>query len=238
MFGPYRAPKTKVTWRYKMSFSAQWDEVYRAGSNLSIWPWSELVSYMHRYAKPFTAGTKVLEIGFGAGANIPFFLSIGVDYYGIEGSDSIAARVRERYPDLKDRLITGDFIHHNYQDTYDLVVDRSSMTHNDTNAIKGGLRKLSMSMKPGSKYIGIDWYSVEHSDYALGDPVDEFTRANISEGQFAGVGKVHFSSKEHLMELFSGAGMDLIRLEHKKQKMEIPDQSHILATWNLVAIKS
>ena len=220
-----------------MSFSAHWDEVYRAGSNLSVWPWSDLVSYMHRYAKPFTAGTKVLEIGFGAGANIPFFLSIGVDYYGIEGSASIAARVRERYPDLKDRLVTGDFIRHDYQDTYDLVVDRSAMTHNDTNAIKVGLGKLSASMKPGSKYIGIDWFSAGHSDYSLGDRVDGFTRANISEGQFAGVGKVHFSNKEHLMELFSGAGLGLARLEHKKQMVEIPNQGHVIASWNLVAIK-
>jgi len=93
-------------------------------------------------------------------------------------------------------------------------------------------------MKPGSKYIGIDWFSAEHSDYSLGDRVDEFTRTNISDGQFAGVGKVHFSNKEHLIELFSGAGMELIRLEHKKQRIEIPNQDHVFASWNLVAIKS
>lgn len=220
-----------------MSFSAQWDQVYRGGTNISIWPWSDLVSYMHRYAKPFFPGTKVLEIGFGAGANIPFFLSIGVDYYGIEGSDSIAARVRETYPELKERLKTGDFICQEYSETYDLVVDRSSMTHNDTNAIRRGLKNLCAAMKPGAKYIGIDWFSVEHSGFALGDRIDEFTRTNITEGQFAGVGKVHFSSKAHLVELFSEAGMKLIRLEHKQIVSEIPNTGHLLASWNLVAEK-
>lgn len=220
-----------------MSFSAQWDQVYREGSNISIWPWSDLVSYMHRYAKPFSSSTKVLEIGFGAGANIPFFLSIGVDYYGIEGSDSIAARVREMYPELKDRLKTGDFIRQEYSETYDLVIDRSSMTHNDTNAIRRGLKNLCAAMKPGAKYIGIDWFSVEHSGFALGDPIDEFTRANITEGQFVGVGKVHFSSKAHLVELFSEAGMELTKLEHKRITYEIPNTGHLLASWNLVAEK-
>lgn len=220
-----------------MSFSAQWDQVYREGSNISIWPWSDLVSYMHRYAKPFSTSTKVLEIGFGAGANIPFFLSIGVDYYGIEGSDSIAARVRERYPELKDRLKTGDFIRQNYSDIYDLVVDRSSMTHNDTNAIRGGLKNLCATMKPGAKYIGIDWFSVAHSDFGLGDSIDEFTRANITEGQFVGVGNVHFSSKEHLIELFSEAGFRVTRLEHKQNISEIPKTGHLFASWNLVAEK-
>lgn len=220
-----------------MSFSVQWDEVYREGANLSIWPWSDLVSYMHRYAKPFTADMKVLEIGFGSGANIPFFRSIGVDYYGIEGSDSIAACVRERYPELKYRLITGDFTQHNYQDSYDLVVDRSSMTHNDTSAIKRGLKNLSASMNRGSKYIGIDWFSVEHSDYGAGDSIDEFTRANATAGQFAGVGNVHFSDKKHIVELFTEAGFDLIRLEHKRHTIEIPNQGHVFASWNFAAIK-
>lgn len=220
-----------------MSFSAEWDARYSEHTHLSVWPWSDLVSYFHRYAKPFNADTKVLEIGFGAGANIPFFLSIGVDYYGIEGSDSIAARVRERYPELKDRLKTGDFIRQNYSDTYDLVVDRASMTHNDTNAIREGLKNICTAMKPGAKYIGIDWFSVEHSDFCLGDSIDEFTRANFTEGQFVGVGNVHFSSKEHLIELFSEAGMVLTKLEHKQNVSAIPRAGHLFASWNLVAEK-
>lgn len=220
-----------------MPFSTQWDQIYRKGSNISIWPWSDLVSYTHRYAKPISSETKVLEIGFGAGANIPFFLSLGVDYYGIEGSDSIAERVRERYPEIKDRLITGDFISQNYPVLYDLVVDRSSMTHNDTNAIRLGLKNLCAAMNPGSKYIGIDWFSVKHSDFALGEPIDEFTRANIQEGQFAGVGNIHFSNKEHLVGLFSDAGFRITRLEHKQNHLEIPASGHLFASWNLVAEK-
>lgn len=220
-----------------MNFSVEWDAKYSENTHLSVWPWSDLVGYMHRYATPFSSSTKVLEIGFGAGANIPFFLSIGVDYCGVEGSDVIAASVRERYPELKDKLITGDFICQKYSEAYDIVVDRSSMTHNDTKAIKRGLKNLCAAMKQGAKYIGIDWFSIEHSDFGLGEQVDEFTRANIAKGQFVGLGNVHFSSKEHLIELFSEAGMELTRLEHKQIAYEIPNAGHLFASWNLVAEK-
>lgn len=111
------------------------------------------------------------------------------------------------------------------------------MTHNDTNAIRRGLKNLCAAMKPGAKYIGIDWFSVEHSGFGLGDAIDEFTRANITEGQFSGVGNVHFSSKEHLIELFSGAGMKLTKLEHTQRVSEIPRTGNLFASWNLVAEK-
>jgi len=221
-----------------MSFSSEWDARYQENTHLSVWPWSDLVSYTYRYAKPFKSNTKVLEIGFGAGANIPFFLALGVDYYGIEGSASVVERVLEGYPELQGKLKTGDFIHHAYTDLYDLVVDRGSMTHNDTNAISAGLKKLSAAMNPGGKYIGIDWFSVEHSDFSLGDVADAFTRENIVNGQFSGVGKVHFSSKTHLIELFSEAGMRVTRLEHKVTREEVPNTGHVFAAWNLVAEKN
>ena len=38
---------------------------------MSIWPWSDLVSYVMRYTK-INENYKVLEIGCGSGANIPF----------------------------------------------------------------------------------------------------------------------------------------------------------------------
>lgn len=220
-----------------MGFSVEWDERYLEGAQYALWPWSEMVSYFNRYAKPFNADTKILEIGFGVGANVPFFRAIGVDYYGIEGSVTGVTRVCDAYPELRGRLIMGDFTQYDYKDTYDIVIDRSSMTTNDTASIRRGLRNLSASMKRGSKYIGIDWFSVEHSDSGVGDVIDEYTRANADSGQFVGLGKVHFSDKKHLVDLFSEAGFDLVRLEHKRHTIEIPDEGHVFAAWNLVAIK-
>ncbi len=220
-----------------MAYSKQWDNVYQQGSNLSIWPWSDLVSYVYRYAPIKSSETKVLEIGFGAGANIPFFRTLGVGYLGIEGSDAIASKVRERYPDWSPNLITGDFIEHRYGGKYDLVVDRSSMTHNDTGAILRGLRNISEAMAENAKYIGIDWFSILHSGFSLGEVVDEHTKCNIADGQFHGVGKVHFSDERHLIELFQASGLRITRLEHKEVHSMVPETGQVFASWNLVAEK-
>jgi hypothetical protein len=221
-----------------LSFSKEWDARYSENTHLSVWPWSDLVSYFHRYAKPFSAGTKILEIGFGAGANIPFFESLGVAYSGIEGSQAIHSRVCARFPALADKLYLGDFLSFDFPEIYGVIVDRAAMTHNSTLAIKNGLKRLGKHLAAGGKYIGIDWFSASHSDFLAGEAVDELTRCNFLGGQFAGVGNVHFSTREHILDLFSEAGLRVTRLEHKQCVDEIPDKGRLFASWNLVAEKA
>jgi cyclopropane fatty-acyl-phospholipid synthase-like methyltransferase len=220
-----------------MSFSAQWDARYSENTHLSVWPWSDLVSYFHRYAGPLSPETRVLEIGFGAGANIPFFKSLGVAYSGIEGSQTIHARVCERFPEIANELYLGDFLSYELPGFYDLIVDRAAMTHNTTPAIESGLRHLAKYLTAGGRYIGIDWFSASHSDFTLGQVKDEFTRSELPEGQFTGVGNVHFSTEEHILELFSEAGFRVTRLEHKRCASAIPKSGNLFASWNLVAEK-
>lgn len=71
---------------------AVWNKIYKRNEQISIWPWSDLVSIVMRHTKPTTNDFKVVELGCGAGANIPFFLSLGVEYYSIEASEIIVSR--------------------------------------------------------------------------------------------------------------------------------------------------
>ena len=79
-----------------MGFSKEWDSVYKSGNQLSIWPWTKLVSLVYRYVKP-VPNMKVLELGCGAGANIGFFQALNVDYYAIEGSWSMVEKLQKKY---------------------------------------------------------------------------------------------------------------------------------------------
>lgn len=220
-----------------MGFSAEWDERYRENTHLSIWPWSDMVSYVMRYARPSGIEYRVLELGCGAGANIPFFKQLGVQYYAIEGSPTIVGRLLDRFPDLENQIVVGDFTRNvPFLEEFDLVVDRASLTHNATNDIKKCLAIVYDKLKPGGVFIGIDWFSTAHSDYLSGETDEEFnTRRNIKDGPFADTGRVHFSDKAHLEELFSAYIIEM--LEHKTIRREIPKDQFVSATWNLVARK-
>ncbi|CAN5232829.1 hypothetical protein BH11PSE11_BH11PSE11_16520 [soil metagenome] len=221
-----------------MNFSAEWDAHYREVDRLSLWPWSDLVSYVMRYARPQATGFRVLELGCGAGANIPFFENLKVEYFAVEGSPAIVSKLHERFPALKDRIVAGDFTTTiPFDGEFDLVVDRSSLTHNTTAAIEQCLAAVHAKLKPGGKFIGIDWFSTANPQFQRGDAAgDAFTRGDFPDGQFAGVGRVHFSDKAHLLDLFKDFRMSM--MEHKLVQQEIPDPAHSFATWNLVACKT
>ncbi|TGV30976.1 class I SAM-dependent methyltransferase [Mesorhizobium sp. M00.F.Ca.ET.186.01.1.1] len=219
----------------KMGWSKEWEDTYRTGSHLSIWPWSDMVSYVMRYCRPFPPGFKVLELGCGAGANIPFFLKMDIDYYAIEGSATIVERLIDTYPSLESKIAVGDFTKEiPFEEQFDLVIDRASLTTNRTKDITASIDILKTKMKANAKFIGIDWYSTDHSEFQKGEQAEDFyTRAGYKTGEFADIGRVHFSDKEHLLQLFSS--FEIVLMEQKLIKKEVPADEKVSATWNFVA---
>jgi hypothetical protein len=91
-------------------------------------------------------------------------------------------------------------------------------------------------MRPGAKFIGIDWFSTAHADFASGAQLDDqYTRCGFSSGQFKDVGTVHFSDERHLMGILTDAGFDVERMEHKQSDVVLPKGQSRMAWWNFVA---
>lgn len=223
-----------------MVFSTEWERIYSQEMQNSIWPWSDLVSHVMRYAPPKGESFRVLELGFGAGANVAFFSSLGLEYFGTEGSQSAMKRVALRFANQpRITLACCDFTREiPFAGPFDLVVDRSSLTHNNTAAIRGCLLNVGALMRPGAKFIGIDWFSTDNPQFLAGrDLGDHHTRGDFKSGQFEGVGAVHFSDQEHLMDLFSSSGFEMERLEHKHCDEVMPKAGGRMAWWNFVAVR-
>jgi len=218
-----------------MNYSEEWDECYRKRTHLSIWPWSDLVTLVMRH-KPNKKGFKVLELGCGAGANIPLFEKLGVDYYAIDGSVTIIKQLHQRYPQFKDNIIAGDFTNDIPNQQFDLIIDRAALTHNNQNSIIECLDKCHNQLVDSGKFIGVDWFSTKYSEYRKGDEAEDiWTKTNYKEGNFSNVGRVHFSDKVHLLDLFKD--FQMLNMMHKTLSEELPENGIEFASWNFIAKK-
>jgi SAM-dependent methyltransferase len=220
-----------------MGFSKEWDERYRENTHMSIWPWTSLISVAMRFARP-EKGMRVLELGCGAGANIPFFLAREVDYHAIEGSASIVERLKAKYPQCREKIACGDFTQpFPFDAKFDLIIDRGSVTHNNEESIRRCLRLCRDSLVPGGKFVGIDWFAAEHWLATKGDPAeDKFTRTNYTSGPMANLGRAHFSDEAHMRDLFTGFKLEF--LEHKLERNILPYEGWLNASWEIVAAKA
>lgn len=223
-----------------MTYSEEWNDIYARGEQMVRWPWTDLVSLVKRHCGDIK-GKRVLELGCGPTAcNSKFFLGEEVaQYIGLDSAFQAAGGVcdheHEESPNMnspQSLLIECDFTKEIAWGEFDLICDRAAVTHNDTESIRRCLELAYDALKPGGFYIGVDWFSTEHSDAWRGERVDDHTRRDIPDGQFKGCGVVHFSHFSHLTDLF-GAFV-IVRMEHK---LIVPTEGGQFASLNIVAQK-
>ncbi|MCW0234923.1 MAG: class I SAM-dependent methyltransferase [Ferrovibrio sp.] len=217
-----------------MPFAEEWDRLYTSSRHLSIWPWTDVVALTLRHIRPASPDFRVLELGCGAGANIPFFRSLGVEYWAIEGSPAIVAQLRETYPDMAERMLVGDFTRQiGAPGQFDLILDRGSLTHNQTSCLRRSLQLLRNALKPTGHLLSVDMFSTDFSEFAEGEAgEDHYTRINFTRGRLAGTGVAHFADEVHLRDLLSDFTIEV--LEHKTVRQFEP-QNGVFAAWNIIA---
>lgn len=222
-----------------MALSNSWERVYQEKRHLSRWPWTSLISRVFTYCPAEKRGLRVLELGCGVGANIPFFTGIETDYYAIEGSQSAVKDILEKFPALQGKIACGDFTKElPFSGAFDLVVDRAALTHNEALQISKTLKMVHQILKPGGIYIGVDWYSSQNRYATRGNPLagDPHTRVDFSEGPYRGIGKMRFSSQDEMLFFFEA--FKVLELTHDTSTSVLPPEGSQLSSWHIVAARS
>ncbi len=222
-----------------MSFSNKWEKIYKKKSNYSIWPWSEVVSlfYNHFNLNKFkNKKIKILELGCGAGANIPFFNDKKFDYYAVDGSQTIIKALKVKYPNLKKKIKSCDFTKEiPFQEEFDLILDRASITCNNKKSIISSINLIRGKLKKNGIFFGIDWYSTKSSDARKGKmDGDKFTRKNMKNSIFADAGSFHFSNERMMRNYFKK--FKIISFYEKIIYKKI-NKENKLASWTIVVEK-
>ena len=222
-----------------MGFFKEWDDIYKKKSNFSIWPWSDVVSLTHNYILTPSLKKKkirVLELGCGAGANIPFFLNKSFDYHGVDGSKTIINLLKKRYPKLKKKLQAEDFTKKiPFGNNFDLILDRASLICNDEDSIKFTIKMLKKKLKKGGKFIAVDWYSTKHIDFKNGKRFkDNFTKKLSRKSVFSNNLIIQFLNENKIKNYFKGFKFKLLYEKVIKTKIK---KKFITASWSLVVEK-
>lgn len=184
-----------------MTFSLSWDLCH---SNDKAGPVNGTYPVFEKMVDIFVSeASRMLELGCGTGSEIEYFMQRGFGYHGMDGSEVAIQGIRNRY-DAGERVKSGDFTKDiPFEGGFDLIVDRAAVCHNDLEGIQRCLSLVYKALKPGGLYISSDWFSTKHSEFKRGRRAgDPWTKDGYEEGQFAGVGKVHFSSEHELQALF------------------------------------
>lgn len=222
-------------------FSKEWEKVYSEGRHQSSFPWSDLVSMTHRYGSGLfyqKPSKKVLELGCGAGANVPLFLSRGIDYTGIDGSPTAIRQLENKYPDAK--FIAGDFTKDiPYGDgSFDMVVDRASITCVETRLLPGLLERIYDVLKPGGLLICVDLYSTQHPSFIYSsdaERIDDSTINNPTFGSLKGLGTWRFWDRPDIDRFFKD--FNILYLQFNKADDLLNNGEKSYASYDLVVVK-
>ena len=196
------------------------------------WPWTNMIRLLKKFEKK--KKIKLLEIGCGSGCNIPFFLKEKnlYEYYAIDNNDRWIKNLKKRYPSINKNLFHGNFSNYSFNQKFDIILDRCSMTHNNEKNIFLALKNLKKFLNKKGLYIGVDWWSTKHSDCKK---INHYESRSFKKGDFAGVSGVYFSNKKQILNFFKS--WKILYLSENIEKLEYPKKNKKIASWDIVAEK-
>ena len=204
-----------------------WNKLYKEKKHISVWPWSDIVSEINKIK--VKKKIDILEIGCGAGANIPFFLDKRFKYQGVDTSVHIIKILKKKFPILNKKLIASNFKKIDYKkNSFDIIFDRAAVSHNKFDNIQQIINDAYDLLNEEGHYVGVDWYSTKCSDCKKQNK----KQTNLlKSGVFKSVGPVFFFKKENIISIFKN--FKIISLVEKTEFDHLTKKT--FARWRFVA---
>ncbi len=212
------------------------------------YPSEDLIRFIAQrfYGRQPRSDVRLLEVGFGTGANLWYFAREGFSVHGLEGSEAGTAQARQRL-DLEvpgwrdappapggDRLVARDMCEPlPWGDAqFDAVVDCDAVTCVDHASACRVYAEMHRVTRPGG------WLYVRTPAAGTwGDgsgPACGHNAWRCEEGPFAGTGCVRFATEADLAELF--APWEVTHLEQVTRTLENRSRTH--TEWVVIARKA
>lgn len=216
-----------------------WDEIYARGEDANEQPWSNVVSFVHRFVRPRERDqdrdrASYLELGFGSGPNLMFAARLGLDCAGIDVSKVAVDECARR---LERDDLTADIRHCPFgelpfpRETFDCVVDRASLMFADPETLSQTVDEVHRVLKPGGFFF--------HNTIA-DDVAANLVGAHAGEGSsgtatYAKYPDFQLTSASDLARRF-GKGWAVRELKRIERTVYVPALD-VTAEWELVAQK-
>ena len=184
-----------------------WSEIYNAGQNNLSYPNENLVRYFHYlFANKKPDNLKLLDYGFGSGANLKHLKNFGFDVYGLEvSSAAIEMTLSKMGPefDKEKLLLLEDNLDLKFPENYfDIIVAWQVLYYNSFDSLLDLLDKLYALLKPGGFFIGT---MARNEDYSIvnSDAISKFERiSNGKLGNQKGSRIISVSGEEDIKLIF------------------------------------
>lgn len=157
-----------------------WENIYNSSNSGMTYPNDVLVRVSHRLLDK-EKHKKILDYGFGGGADFLHFCRKGFDVSGVEVSNSAIEALQQKLNSLDItadlHLITDGTIPFP-DEHFDAVIAWQVLYYNDWSGFKAAMREINRVLRPGGIFLGtmgaVGDYSHTHSR-PLGDSLYEST---------------------------------------------------------------
>lgn len=199
------------------SFDETWETIH-ATEEWGKYPSEPVIRFVARnYYNKDRKLVKILDFCCGAGSNTWYLAREGFDTYAFDGSKSAVHKVKERLrrEGLRADLRVRDAleIREDFDDEFfDCVIDNVSIYANIYKNIVKMYEEVYALLKFGGG-IFTSMFSKATVGYGLGEEIEKDTFINISRGNLAGRGIVHFYDKKEIEGILSGIGFQNIQTD-------------------------